>query len=57
MSKTYEQINERIRSGKAVVYTAEEVIDLVKEKGAELIIATCHWGTEKEYYPDSDETA
>ncbi|AMK13572.1 methanogeneis marker protein 16 [methanogenic archaeon mixed culture ISO4-G1] len=35
MSKTYEQINERIRSGKAVVYTAEEVIDLVKEKGAE----------------------
>jgi len=35
MSKTYEQINERIRSGKAVVYTAEEVIDLVRKKGAE----------------------
>ncbi|MBR4244656.1 MAG: homocysteine biosynthesis protein [Candidatus Methanomethylophilaceae archaeon] len=35
MSKTYEQINEKIRSGKAVVYTAEEVIDLVKKKGAE----------------------
>ena len=35
MSKTCEQINERIRSGKAVVYTAEEVIDLVKKKGAE----------------------
>ncbi|MBQ9689759.1 MAG: hypothetical protein IJV47_04035, partial [Candidatus Methanomethylophilaceae archaeon] len=35
MSKTYEQINEKIRSGKAVVYTAEEVIDLVREKGAE----------------------
>ncbi len=35
MSKSYEQINERIRSGKAVVYTAEEVIDLVREKGAE----------------------
>lgn len=35
MSKTYEQINERIRSGKAVVYTAEEVIGLVREKGAE----------------------
>ena len=35
MSKTYEQINERIRSGKAVVYTAEEVIDLVRSKGAE----------------------
>lgn len=35
MSKSYEQINEKIRSGKAVVYTAEEVIDLVREKGAE----------------------
>jgi uncharacterized protein (DUF39 family) len=35
MSKTYEQINEKIRSGKAVVYTAEEVIDLVRSKGAE----------------------
>ena len=35
MSKTYEQINEKIRSGKAVVYTAEEVIDLVKKKGVE----------------------
>ena len=35
MSKTYEQINEKIRSKKAVVYTAEEVIDLVREKGAE----------------------
>jgi len=35
MSKTYEQINERIRSGKAVVYTAEEVMDLVRKKGAE----------------------
>jgi len=35
MSKTYEQINERIRSGKAVVYTAEEVIDLVRKKGVE----------------------
>lgn len=35
MPKTYEQINEKIRSGKAVVYTAEEVIDLVRSKGAE----------------------
>jgi len=35
MSKTYEQINEKIRSGKAVVYTAEEVIDIVRKKGAE----------------------
>ena len=35
MAKTIEQINEKIRSGKAVVYTAEEVIDLVREKGVE----------------------
>ena len=35
MAKTYEEINEKIRSGKAVVYTADEVIDLVKKKGAE----------------------
>ncbi len=35
LAKTYEEINEKIRQGKAVVYTAEEIIDLVKEKGAE----------------------
>lgn len=31
--KTYEQINERIESGKAVVLTAEEIIDYVDKKG------------------------
>ncbi len=35
MTKTYEEINERIRSGEAVVMTAEEVVDLVKTKGVE----------------------
>ena len=35
MPKTYEEINDKISKGKAVVYTAEEVIDLVKKKGAE----------------------
>ena len=35
MAKTYEEINEKIRKGKAVVYTAEEVIDIVREKGVE----------------------
>ncbi|MEJ5377301.1 MAG: homocysteine biosynthesis protein [bacterium] len=34
MGKTIEEINERIRSGKAVVVTAEEIIDLAKQKGA-----------------------
>jgi L-aspartate semialdehyde sulfurtransferase len=35
MAKTYEEINEKIRQKKAVVYTAEEVIDLVKKVGVE----------------------
>ncbi|MCQ2070051.1 MAG: homocysteine biosynthesis protein [archaeon] len=35
MAKTYEEINEKIRAKKAVVYTAEEVVDLVKKKGVE----------------------
>ncbi len=37
VAKTYEEINEKISKGKAVVYTAEEIIDLVKEKGAEQV--------------------
>ena len=35
MKRTYDEINEKIRKRKAVVLTAEEVIDLVREKGAE----------------------
>jgi uncharacterized protein (DUF39 family) len=35
MPKTYEEINERIRNREAVVVTAEEIIDIVEEKGAE----------------------
>lgn len=30
--KTYAEINEKIKQGKAVVFTAEEIIDVVKEK-------------------------
>lgn len=33
MAKTYEEINSKIKKGKAVVVTAEEIIDIVKEKG------------------------
>lgn len=33
--KTYQQINEKIKKKKAVVLTAEEVIDIVRKKGAE----------------------
>ncbi len=33
MAKTYEEINDKIKKGKAVVVTAEEMIAVVKEKG------------------------
>ena len=33
MAKTIQEINEKIKSGKAVVYTAEEIISVVKSKG------------------------
>lgn len=33
VQKTFEEINEKIKKGTAVVVTAEEIIDLVKEKG------------------------
>ena len=35
MKRTYAEINEKIRKRKAVVLTAEEVIDVVKDKGIE----------------------
>ena len=35
--KTYQQINDRIESGKAVVLTAEEIIDYVDENGVKQI--------------------
>ena len=37
MTKTIEEINEKIQQGKAVVVTAEEVIDLVKQKGVQKV--------------------
>ncbi|MEW6668350.1 MAG: homocysteine biosynthesis protein [Thermodesulfobacteriota bacterium] len=33
MAKTIQEINEKIKSGKAVVFTAEEIIDVVKSRG------------------------
>ena len=35
MSKTYDEINEKIKNGEAIVVTAEEIVDIVKEKGLE----------------------
>jgi len=40
VKKTYEEINAKIRAGKAVVVTAEEVISMVREKGLEETAAT-----------------
>ncbi|MFH0924382.1 MAG: homocysteine biosynthesis protein [bacterium] len=37
MIRTYEEINEKIKKGKAVVFTAEEVIALAKEKGVKAV--------------------
>jgi len=36
MAKTIREINEKIKEGKAVVVTAEEIIDIVERKGAAL---------------------
>jgi len=33
--RSYQEINEKIKKGKAVVVTAEEVIELVDKKGIE----------------------
>ena len=35
ISKTYEEINARIKAGEAVVVTAEEMVGIVRKKGAE----------------------
>jgi L-aspartate semialdehyde sulfurtransferase len=35
IQKTYEEINARIKAGEAVIVTAEEMVDIVKKKGAE----------------------
>ncbi|MCJ7818766.1 MAG: homocysteine biosynthesis protein, partial [Syntrophales bacterium] len=33
VNKTYQEINDKIRRGQAVVVTAEEIIDIVRRKG------------------------
>jgi len=38
MAKTIEEINERIKKGKAVVLTAEEIIDYAAEKGVKKVV-------------------
>ncbi|MFX1295792.1 MAG: homocysteine biosynthesis protein, partial [Promethearchaeota archaeon] len=36
VKKTYFEINEKIKHGDAIVVTAEEMIDIVQEKGEEV---------------------
>ncbi|HHV62911.1 MAG TPA: hypothetical protein GXX51_09770 [Firmicutes bacterium] len=36
-SRTYEEINEKIKTGRVVVLTAEEIIPMVEEKGVEAV--------------------
>ncbi len=38
--------------GTAVEKIMQNGIDKLKEEGADLILACCHWGTEREYYPE-----
>ncbi len=38
--------------GVSVEKTLEKGIAKLKEEGVELILACCHWGTEREYYPE-----
>ena len=40
MAKTIQEINEKIKQGRAVVCTAEEIIQVVKEKGLKQAAAT-----------------
>ena len=35
MAKTIQEINEKIRKGQVVVVDAEEIVEIVAEKGAE----------------------
>lgn len=37
-TKTYEEINEKIKSGKVTVVTAEEIIPMVKEEGPAAVL-------------------
>ena len=41
--KTIAEINEKIKKGQAVVATAEEIIDIVKEKGSRKPPARWTW--------------
>ncbi len=47
----YVSINEASQ-GAAVEKLMKKGIDKLAEEGVDLILACCHWGTEREYYPE-----
>ncbi len=51
----YVSVNE-VAWGKGTENLVKEGIDKLKAEGVDLIIACCHWGIEKEYYPDAYQT-
>lgn len=44
-------VNE-VNHGAYVEKYIQEGIDSLREEGCQLILASCHWGTEREYYPE-----
>lgn len=44
-------VNE-VGQGSGVEKYIKEGIEALKEEGCDLILASCHWGTEREYYPE-----
>lgn len=51
----YVSVNE-VAWGRGTEALVQEGIDKLKEEGVNLIIACCHWGIEKEYYPEAYQT-
>jgi poly-gamma-glutamate synthesis protein (capsule biosynthesis protein) len=48
-------VNE-VSMGTGVESYLKEGIESLREQGAVIVIASCHWGTEHEYYPDDYQT-
>lgn len=45
-------VNETSQGAAVETYLKEGIAKLRQEEGADLVIACCHWGVEKEYYPE-----
>lgn len=45
-----------VYDGQAVEVFLQKGIETLKEEGADVIIACCHWGQELEHYPDNYQT-